>query len=231
LLSRGIGEHDFVETESRFGEIPAEWSLERLVDVVDIVGRTEPSTDVNKYWGGDIPWATPEDIRSLDGPVITETEQTVTETALEEVSSNLVPPGSILVTTRATVGLCAVNEVEMTTSRAFKDLIPSERVDTWYLYYRMSSMEDYLNRLGWGSTFTEVIKPVLENVTIPLPPLDEQKEIGSKLRSIDEAITENTRSKQEYQALKQGLIQDLLSGKIRANDTSIEILDEVTQHD
>ncbi|UTF53417.1 restriction endonuclease subunit S [Natronosalvus rutilus] len=227
LLQRGVCEHELVETDSIFGKLPKDWSLERLVDITEIVGRTEPPTGVDKYWGGDIPWATPEDIRSLDGPTIAETEQTVTQAALEEVSSNLVPPESVLLTTRATVGLCAVNEVEVTTSRAFKDLIPGERLDTWYLYYRISTMEDYLNRLGWGSTFTEVIKPVLENVTIPVPPLEEQKEIGEHLRSIDYCITENIKVQNQYRNLKEGLMQDLLAGKVRTTDTNIEVAGEI----
>ena len=230
LLQTGSRNHEFVETDSRYGQLPEDWALERLVDVTEIVGRTEPPTDVDKYWGGNIPWATPDDIRALDSPTISKTEQTVTQAALEEVSSNLVPPGSVLLTTRATVGLCAVNEVEMTTSRAFKDLIPGDRLDTWYLYYRMSTMEDYLNRLGWGSTFTEVIKPVLEKVTIPVPELEEQKEIGEKLRSIDRAIYENIRIENQYQRLKQGLMQDLLSGTVRTTDTNIEVPEEIAQH-
>lgn len=230
LLKYGVYEHDLEETDSRFGKLPSSWSLERLVDVTDIVGRTEPPTDVDKYWNGNIPWATPDDIRTLDTPTIASTKTTVTEVALEEVSSNLVPPGSVLLTTRATVGMCAVNEVEMTTSRAFKDLIPGERLDTWYLYYRISTMEDYLNRLGWGSTFTEVIKPVLENVTIPIPSLEEQRAIGDKLRAIDQCIIENIRVKRQYQRMKQGLLQDLLSGTVRTTDTNIEVPEAVAQY-
>jgi type I restriction enzyme S subunit len=230
ILKYGIYEHNIEDTGSRFGELPSDWSLERLVDVAEIVGRTEPPTDVDKYWNGSIPWATPDDIRSLDGPTISETETTVTEVALEEVSSNLVPPGSVLLTTRATVGLCAINEIEMTTSRAFKDFIPGEKLDTWYLYYRMSTMEDYLNRLGWGSTFTEVIKPVLENVTIPVPSLAEQREIGEKLRSIDQCITENIRAKKQYQRVKKGLLQDLLTGTVCTTDTNIEVPEEIAQY-
>jgi len=230
LMKHGTRNPSLIETDSRFGQLPENWSIERLVDVTDIVGRTEPPTDVDKYWNGDIPWAKPGDIRNLNEPIISETEQTVTQAALEEVSSNLVPPGSVLLTTRATVGLCAVNEVEMTTSRAFKDLIPGDQLDTWYLYYRIAAMEDYLNRLGWGSTFTEVIKPVLENVTIPIPPLEEQREIGERLKSIDSAISKNIYMKEQYQRLKQGLMQDLLSGTVKTTDTNITVPDEVAQH-
>jgi len=76
------------------------------------------------------------ELTSLEGPTISDTEEHLTELALEKFHQTFFPQ-SVLLTTRATIGACAVNTVEMTTNQGFKSLIPGERVDTWYAYYRL----------------------------------------------------------------------------------------------
>jgi type I restriction enzyme S subunit len=231
LLKEGAKNERMVETDSRFGLLPESWELSSLKEIGEIAGRTAPEKDDTECWGGDIPWATPSELTSLEGPTISDTEEHLTELALEKVSSNLLPPQSVLLTTRATIGACAVNTVEMTTNQGFKSLIPGERVDTWYAYYRLVYESDYLASLSKGSTFSEVGKDTVENFVIPVPPIDEQREIGEKLRSVDEQILSYKQNITQLQRLKQGLMQDLLSGTIRTNDTNIEVPEHIMQHD
>ena len=230
LLKSGIGNHQMVETDSRFGLLPDSWELQPLEEVGEIAGRTAPEKDDTECWGGNIPWATPSEITSLVGQTIDDTKEHLTDLALEKVSSNLLPPMSVLMTTRATIGECAVNTVEMTTNQGFKNIIPNERIDTWYTYYRLDYEKDYLASLSKGSTFPEVGKDTVENFVIPIPPIEEQREIGELLRSVDEQILSYKRSKSQYERLKRGLQQDLLSGTVRTTDTNIEVPDEIAQH-
>jgi len=230
LLNEGVNNEVKSETESRFGKLPESWDLRSLKGIGDIAGRTAPEKDELDCWGGDIPWATPSEITSLEGQTISDTEEHLTEIALEKVSSNLLPPKSVLLTTRATIGECAVNTVEMTTNQGFKNFIPGEKVDTWYAYYRLKYEGDYLASLSKGSTFPEVGKDTVENFVIPVPPLEEQKEIGQRLRSVDDLILSYKSNKQQYKRLKRGLMQDLLSGTVRTIDTNITVPDEVAQH-
>lgn len=230
LLSDGIHNEPQVETDSRFGKVPQSWELEPLREVGEIAGRTAPEKDETECWGGDIPWATPSEMTSLEGPTISDTDEHLTEVALEKVSSNLLPPESVLLTTRATVGVCAVNTVEMTTNQGFKSLIPGERLDTWYAYYRLESEGDYLASLSKGSTFPEVGKGTVENFVIPVPTLKEQKVIGERLKSVDDLALSYKSNKKQLQLIKQSLMQDLLSGDVRTHDKDIEVIDEVLQH-
>ncbi|WP_206751682.1 restriction endonuclease subunit S, partial [Halorubrum sp. SD626R] len=230
LLKSGIGHHQMVETDSRFGLLPDSWDLRPLEEVGEIAGRTAPEKDDTECWGGNIPWATPSEITSLVGQTIDDTEEHPTDLAFEKVSSNLLPPMSVLMTTRATIGECAVNTVEMTTNQGFKNIIPNERLDTWYAYYRLDYEKDYLASLSKGSTFPEVGKDTVENFVIPIPPIEEQREIGELLRSVDEQILSYKKSKSQYERLKQGLQQDLLSGTVRTTDTNIEVPDKIAQH-
>lgn len=230
LLKRGLNNQPLVETDSRFGPLPESWNLRPLKEVGRIVGRTAPEKDEADCWGGDIPWATPSEVTSLVGQTINDTEEHLTELALEKVSSNLLPPMSVLMTTRATIGACAVNTVEMTTNQGFKNVIPGEMLDTWYTYYRLDYEKDYLASLSKGSTFPEVGKDTVENFVIPVPPLEEQRKIGELLQSVDKQILSYTEGKLQYERFKRGLVQDLLSGTVRTTDTTIEVPDEIAQY-
>ena len=230
LLKSGINNQKMVETNSRFGLLPKSWELRPLKEVSEVAGRTAPEKDDTECWDGDIPWATPSDITSLVGQTIDDTEEHLTELALEKVSSNLLPPMSVLMTTRATIGECAVNTVEMTTNQGFKNIIPDEKLDTWYAYYRLDYERDFLASLSKGSTFPEVGKDTVENFMVPIPPIGEQREIGKLLRSVDQQILSYKKSKSQYERLKRGLMQDLLSGTVRTTNTNIEVPEEIARY-
>jgi type I restriction enzyme S subunit len=118
----------------------------------------------------------------------------------------------------------------MATNQGFQSLVPGQDIDTWYLFYRISYMVPYLESLGSGSTFSEISRQTVRNLKIPVPPLDEQREIGRRLRTIDEMIHANQEQVQELRRLKRGLMQDLLTGRVRTRDKDIKILDEVAAH-
>ena len=230
LMESGLFGHDLVETDSRFGALPKSWKVKRLKELGKIAGRTAPEKEDSECWGGDIPWATPSEITNLEGNTISKTEEYLTERALEKVSSNLLPPGSVLLTTRATVGACAVNTVPITTNQGFKNVVPGEDLDTWYAYYRLIYEADQLEARAKGSTFREVGKETVENFEIPVPSRDEQQRIGEILKSIDDDILNNKNVVSEYERLKKGLMQDLLTGEVRTADKAIDVLDEVVEH-
>jgi type I restriction enzyme S subunit len=230
FMRSGFHEHDLEKTETRFGPLPRSWEVKRLKELGRIAGRTAPEKEDSECWGGDIPWATPSEITNLEGNTISKTEEYLTERALEKVSSNLLPPWSVLLTTRATVGACAVNTVPMTTNQGFKSVIPGEDLNTWYAYYRLVYEADQLEARAKGSTFREVGKETVENFEIPVPPREEQQRIGEILKSIDDQILKDKETVSEYERLKKGLMQDLLTGEVRTADKAIEVLDEVKAH-
>jgi len=103
-------------------------------------------------------------------------------------------------------------------------------MDTWYSYYRLDYEGDYLASLSKGSTFPEVGKDTVENFVIPVPPIEEQRAIGERLRSVDDQILSYKEEKSQLKRVKRALMQDLLSGTVRATDTNIEVPDEIAQH-
>lgn len=214
LLTKGIGHTEFKDTV--IGEIPVEWGIEKINDVAQIVSGGTPSKNQDKYWQkGNIAWATPTDITSNNNKYIYKTNSYITEEGLKKSSANLLPPGSILMTSRATIGARCINKVPMTTNQGFKSLICKKNLHNQYLYYLIDTLIKKLVHLSGGSTFLEVSKKDISNLRIPLPSLNEQKKIASILSEVDERIEMYKTKKEKLKELKKGLMQKLLTGKIR----------------
>jgi len=192
---------------ARFPSLPTDWEIKRLDEVATVQGGSTPSTDEDEYWGGDILWATPTDLTELQGNTISDTEDKITEAGLESTSTHVLPPYSVLLTSRATIGKCAVNTVPMATNQGFQSLIPGEEVNTWYLYYVITEMAPYLESLGAGSTFSEISKREVQRVQIPVPPKEEQLRIASVLQNLDSTLELVKEEKQKFHRVQRGVKQ------------------------
>ena len=199
----------------RLGVLPSDWVIHEISDIAEVVGGSTPSTNNEDYWGGEIAWATPTDITELSGNTIDETADTITKDGLNSASTHLLPPYSVLMTSRATIGKCAVNTVEMATNQGFQNLAPKEDVETWYLHYMMLDTASFLESLGAGSTFDEVSKSVVESVEIPVPPLEEQRKIASVLYTVDQAIQKTEEMLEQAEKVQTGVMQDLFRNGVQ----------------
>jgi len=161
------------------------WPLMRLGDCCEVVSGATPKTDQEAYWGGDIPWATPKDISALDEPFLMDTPDKITEEGYRSCSTNLLPTGTVLVSSRAPIGLVAIAGVEMCTNQGFKSLVPGPTLNSGYLYHCMKANSTRLAALGNGATFKEVSKSIVEDFVIPVPPYDEQLRIATTLDKAD----------------------------------------------
>ncbi len=229
------------------GSLPDGWRWVRLGEVCDIVSGSTPSTSVSYYWDGDIPWVTPTDLGELDGPILTTTQRRITKAGLASCSAQMVPPGTVLMSSRAPIGHLAVANVACCTNQGCKNLVPTESVDSWYLFFALKMSVPELKALGSGATFTEISKTAVESFEIPLPPLFEQKRIAAilsehmaaveKARAAAEAQLEagkalpaaylravfNTPEVQKWAKKRLGDVCDLLPSKSIATDGDTEV--------
>lgn len=157
------------------------WQTVRLGDVARVVSGATPKTGVPEYWGGPIPWATPAELSRLGSSRIHATERTLTEAGFSSSGVNILPVGSVLLSSRAPIGLVAINTVPMGTNQGFKSLVPSDRVLAPFLYWWLKSHTALLQSKGRGATFLELSKAEVERLQIPLPPLPEQRRIAAIL--------------------------------------------------
>ena len=201
---------------SPLGPIPENWEVKRIKEIGEVFSGGTPSTDIQEYWNGNIDWCTPTDITSLNGAIYIErTALKITDLGLKSSSAVLLPPNSIIVCTRATIGNAAISLHQIATNQGFKNIAPNENIDTLFLYYTIVNNKIRLIRLGNGSTFLEVSKSDFENLTIPVPPLPEQQRIVSVLSLWDTAIAKQTALIEKLTLRKHGLMQQLLTGKKR----------------
>ncbi|WP_417461562.1 restriction endonuclease subunit S [Kordiimonas sp.] len=161
------------------------WPLVELANVCEIVSGATPRRDVPEYWGNDVPWVTPKDISRLNQPTLEDAPEYISFKGLRSCSATLLPKGTILLSSRAPIGLVAIAGREMCTNQGFKSLVPGPNIHGPYLYHLMKASAQRLNDLGTGATFKEVSKKVVGGFQIPLPPFDAQHRIASILDKAD----------------------------------------------
>src|SRR5258706_5521339 len=165
---------------------PENWRYVPLRAVAEISGGSTPSRSNPAFFGGDIPWATPTDVTGLNDIFIEKTAETLTEQGLRKSSTRLLPPGSVLMTSRATIGFTAIITREMCTNQGFANFICNDRfLFNQYLAYWLPFVRSQLLRMASRTTFQEISKSNLAKLQIPLPPLSEQRRIADIMRQAD----------------------------------------------
>ena len=181
-----------------------EWREFKIKDIADVVGGGTPSTAINEYWNGDIPWLTPKDLTGYIRNFISHGERFIAKKGLENSSARLLPKGTVLLTSRAPIGYVAIAENEICTNQGFKSLVPNpDKAHNLFLLYWIKSNVEYLQSIGTGTTFQEISGSVLKDVDIILPPLPEQKAIAEVLSSLDDKIDLLTRQNKTLEDIAQ----------------------------
>jgi type I restriction enzyme S subunit len=168
------------------GGLKNEWSMKPIKAVAKVISGATPSRDEPSFWNGSIPWITPKELSRIDDPVITETQEMITDTGYRRTSCEMLPVGSVLLSSRAPIGHIAIAGVSMCTNQGFKSLVPNPGVASRYLYWALQSRKDGLIALGRGATFKEVSKPIVEDFELPFPASEtEQNRIAAILDKAD----------------------------------------------
>src|SRR4030067_3687768 len=115
--------------------IPDSWLWTTLGEIADLVGGGTPSRAKSEYFTGNIVWLTPTEIPKNRVTVIRESKELITQEALRKSSARLVPKGSVLMTSRASIGYVAIAGTEDTTNQGFASFICKEGVYNFYLAY------------------------------------------------------------------------------------------------
>lgn len=168
-----------------------------------VVGGGTPDTNNHKYWNGDIQWFTPSEIGR--DKYVTNSLRTISEEGLNKSSAKLLPIGTILLSSRATVGECSINKVECTTNQGFQSLIPKENFSKEFVFYLMQTKRKELIRKSCGSTFLEISANEVRKIKIAVPASKEQEKISKLLALLDERISTQNKIIEDLQSLIKGL--------------------------
>ena len=192
----------------RFPGFTEDWEQRKLGDVAIITGGGTPSTNVPEYWNGDIDWYSPVEIGK--NRYVSKSTRKITKLGLEKSSAKLLPIGTVLFTSRAGIGNTAILQAEGCTNQGFQSITPdSKELDTYFLYTMTPRLKRYGEVTGAGSTFVEVSGKQMEKMSLVLPSLEEQKQIGRFFRTIDDSITLHQRKLNNLKLKKKALLQKL----------------------
>ena len=195
--------------------LPQGWRATTIGDAANIFSGATPSTEVASYWNGAIPWCIPTDITGWKGKYLVATERSITEQGLVSSGASMLPAGSLLLCSRATIGDVKIAAMPICTNQGFKSLVCRDDVFNEFLYYLIHPLKPRLAELATGSTFRELSKHDLANIAIMLPPLSEQRAIAAVLSDIDSLIDAIDALIAKKQAVKKATMQRLLTGQTR----------------
>lgn len=198
---------DYVAAESTFG------------DFAEVFGGATPKTTESNYWNGGIAWATPTDMTALSAPYLFATSRTVTESGLASTSAMLHPPGTILMTSRATIGVFAVNQIQAATNQGFIAVRPKEEHHRWFLFEEMRSrIDEFLDNAN-GSTFLELSRGRFKQLPLYVPSESELKRLDSDLGPLHAKAAQLDQESTALMRLRDTLLPELLSGRIRVPES------------
>jgi type I restriction enzyme S subunit len=201
--------------EKRLPGFDGEWEVKKLGEIADIISGGTPSTNISEFWNGDIKWCTPTDITRTKQKYLLQTEKNISEKGLRNSSATLLPVGALLLCSRATIGEIRIAKDVVCTNQGFKSLVCKKSFDNQFVYYLLLQSKQKLINKAIGSTFLEISKKDTDAIEFIFPSFPEQQVIAQILSDIDTEIESLVQKRNKYKAIKQGMMQELLTGKTR----------------
>lgn len=200
--------------ESEIGEIPKGWSVGKLTDVVRLIGGGTPSTSVEEYWNGDIPWFSVVDVPPESDVFVLNTEKCITEEGLNNCSTRLLSPGTTIVTARGTVGKLALVGKPMTMNQSCYAVNGQWGDSDFYTYFLLKSQITLLQQQTHGSVFDTITRATFDSLDIVIPPETLVSHFESTIASVMGKIKSNCIESHMLAVLRDILLPRLLSGEL-----------------
>lgn len=201
---------------SELGEIPEDWDLEKVNGFTDCTAGGTPSTKISSYWGGNNPWMSSGELHLKR---VYDVAERITDIGLESSSTKYIPKDSVLMGLAGqgkTRGTVAISKITLCTNQSIAAIFPSEKHSTDYLYYNLDHRYEELRGLSTGDGGRGGLNlSIIRNLKIPFPKLEEQSAIASTLSDMDEEIQALKQRLSKTRQIKQGMMQELLTGKTR----------------
>ena len=195
--------------EIRFRGFTDPWEQRKLGEVADIVGGGTPSTENPEYWDGDIDWYAPAEI--ADQIYVHTSQRKITEQGYDNSSAKLLPPGTVLFTSRAGIGKTAILARKGCTNQGFQSIVPhKDKLDSYFIFSRTEELKRYGEFVGAGSTFVEVSGKQMAAMDMMMPStLQEQQTIGRLFSTLDNLITLHQRELEKLQKIKKAMLEKM----------------------
>ena len=185
------------------------WEQRKLGDIADIVGGGTPSTGNQSYWDGDIDWYAPAEI--ADQIYANSSQKKITGLGYENSSAKMLPPGTVLFTSRAGIGKTAILTRKGCTNQGFQSIVPHRgELDSYFIFSRTEELKRYGELVGAGSTFVEVSGKQMAVMELMMPPtMREQQTIGGFFQQLDHLITLHQRKFEKLTNVKKSMLEKM----------------------
>jgi len=205
--------------DSALGPIPEGWKVKPIGDLAEVLGGSTPRTDQAEYWeGGTHHWVTPKDLSALSLPVLLDTERKITDAGLAQISSGLLPKGTVLLSSRAPIGYLAIAEVPVAVNQGFIAMKPRPGISNLFLLRWASAAHEEIVSHANGSTFLEISKSSFRPIRVVSPSAPIMDAFDRVSRPMYRKVVENERESRTLAALRDALLPKLIRGEIRVKD-------------
>jgi type I restriction enzyme S subunit len=200
--------------QTRLPGFKGEWVVKRLGDVAEMGSGGTPPSSVSAYYDGDIPWVSISDM-TKGGKVILSTDRNLTCHGFANSAAQMFPIGTVLYAMYASLGECSIAGMSLCSSQAILGIRPRGNLSGEFLYYFLNSRKATVKTLGQQGTQANLNKGMVQDFHLSLPPLPEQTAIASVLSEMDAELAGLEQRREKTRALKQGMMQELLTGRTR----------------
>jgi len=195
-------------------EAKEEWEEGKLGDILSVKGGTTPSTKEPSFWDGDIAWTSPRDVTTLNGLYLFETEKRITQKGLEQISSGLLPSGTLLMSSRAPVGVLAFAEIPLAINQGYIAILDDKGYSKEFIYLWLKTNMDLVHSYSNGSTFMEISKSAFKSLDISIPYKNEVECFVQEVKPYFEKIRTNEIQIRTLTKTRDGLLPKLMSNEI-----------------
>jgi type I restriction enzyme S subunit len=202
--------------DSELGEIPEGWVVKPIGDLAEVVGGSTPKTERPEYWeGGAHNWATPKDLSGISIPVLLDTDRKITDAGLSQISSGLLPKGTVLLSSRAPIGYLAITETPIAVNQGFIAMKARPGISNLFLLRWASAAHDDIVSRANGSTFLEISKKDFRPIRTVVPCTPVMEAFDRMSRPLFRKVVENERAARTLAAIRDELLPKLVSGELR----------------
>ena len=195
--------------------LPRGWTETIIGDVCAVVSGSTPKTSEPSYWGGDVSWVTPDDLARHTNKFISRGRRSISRLGLASCSARIVPPGTVLFTSRAPIGYTAIAAAALCTNQGFKSLVPPPGISSDFIYWYLKYATPMIQSRASGTTFAEISARGMSSIPLPLPPTREQKRIVAAIEEqfsrIDAGIAGLERARANLRRFRVSALESLLS--------------------
>lgn len=197
---------------------PEGWDSSKIGEEVEVVGGSTPSTKDAAFWGGDISWATPKDLSALNSSILLNTDRKITEAGLSQISSGLLPNGTVLLSSRAPIGYVAISQIPVAINQGFIAMICKKRLPNIFVYLWTKQNMEAIHQKANGSTFQEISKSNFKPINVIVPTQNILLAFYATTKPFFQNIRLNEKSNKTLLFARDLLLLKLMSGAIRVQD-------------